>query len=63
MPLTYSATHMLTFGPTVDGNTYGNCIVFPNGDYSCNSDANYFMEGYRKFRCLTRFTADDLNNS
>ncbi len=47
---------------SVDGNTYGNCIVFPNGDYNCNSDGSIYRFGYRKFRCLTSFTADQLNS-
>lgn len=48
----------------VDGNTYGNCIVFPNGDYDCNSifGGKEQHHGYRKFRCLTQFTADQINN-
>ncbi|EON96202.1 hypothetical protein UCRPA7_8305 [Phaeoacremonium minimum UCRPA7] len=45
----------------LDGNTYGDCIVFPNGDYNCHDSIYYFLEGYRKFRCLTKFTAGDLN--
>lgn len=49
---------------SVDGNTYGNCIVFPDGDYNCNSifGGKEQHHGYRKFRCLTRFTADQINH-
>jgi hypothetical protein len=48
----------------VDGNIYGNCIAFPNGDYNCDTNSGELnLHGYRKFRCLTKFTADDLNNS
>ncbi|KAG6358206.1 hypothetical protein INS49_014090 [Diaporthe citri] len=48
----------------LDGNTYGNCIVFPDGDYDCNSIFNGKEQhhGYRKFRCLTQFTADQINH-
>lgn len=48
----------------VDGNTYGNCIVFPDGDYNCNSifGGKEQHHGYRKFRCLTQFTADQINH-
>ncbi|GAB1313576.1 Small secreted protein [Madurella fahalii] len=48
----------------LDGNTYGNCIVFPNGDYNCPVAGQIFrIEGRRKFRCLTRFTAAQLNSN
>ncbi|KAK1988140.1 hypothetical protein LZ30DRAFT_777005 [Colletotrichum cereale] len=43
----------------LDGNAYGNCIVFPNGDYNCPL-AGLKVEGRRKFRCLTKYTANDL---
>ncbi|KAK1965645.1 hypothetical protein LY78DRAFT_681557 [Colletotrichum sublineola] len=43
----------------VDGNAYRNCIVFPNGDYNCPF-GGVRIEGRRKFRCLTRYTANDL---
>ncbi|KAK2033142.1 hypothetical protein LX32DRAFT_690331 [Colletotrichum zoysiae] len=43
----------------IDGNAYGNCIVFPNGDYNCPL-AGLRIEGRRKFRCLTKYTANDL---
>ncbi|KKY34897.1 hypothetical protein UCDDA912_g05133 [Diaporthe ampelina] len=48
----------------LDGNTYGNCIVFPDGDYDCNSifGGKEQHHGYRKFRCLTQFTADQINH-
>ncbi|KAF2838799.1 hypothetical protein M501DRAFT_992747 [Patellaria atrata CBS 101060] len=48
----------------LDGNAYGNCIVFPNGDYNCPVAGQVFrIEGRRKFRCLTRFTAPQLNSN
>lgn len=38
----------------MDGNVYGNCIVFPNADYDCNfQDSSGSISGRRKFRCLT----------
>ncbi|KAH8591702.1 hypothetical protein B0O99DRAFT_675138 [Bisporella sp. PMI_857] len=40
----------------LDGNTYGNCIVFAQGDFDCP-----LRQGFRKFRCLTSFTANQLN--
>lgn len=44
----------------VDGKKYGNCIVFADGDYHCRRGASY-IDGYRKFRCLTQFTAEQVN--
>lgn len=43
----------------MDGKSYGNCVVFPNGDYNCNV-ITLAIQGRRKFRCLTVYTADDL---
>ncbi|KAL3426865.1 hypothetical protein PVAG01_00374 [Phlyctema vagabunda] len=40
----------------LDGKTYGHCIIFPDGDFDCP-----LRHGYRKFRCLTSFTANQLN--
>ncbi|KXJ86406.1 hypothetical protein Micbo1qcDRAFT_209099 [Microdochium bolleyi] len=45
-----------------DGNAYGNCIVFPQGDFECKLATGWnHIATRRKFRCLTRFTANDLN--
>ncbi|KAH7034613.1 uncharacterized protein B0I36DRAFT_346524 [Microdochium trichocladiopsis] len=43
-----------------DGNSYGDCMVFPQGDVTCWF-GGYHIQSRRKFRCLSRFTADDLN--
>lgn len=43
-----------------DDVSYGDCIVFPHGDFDCWS-AGVTRKGARKFRCLTQFTADQLN--
>ncbi|KAL2024989.1 hypothetical protein VTK56DRAFT_3688 [Thermocarpiscus australiensis] len=40
----------------LDGNVYGNCILFPGHTYDCDSE-----RGDRKFRCLTQFTADQIH--
>jgi hypothetical protein len=41
--------------PAVDGKVYGNCIVFPHGDFDCLLEAGSSSSfvGWRKFRCLT----------
>ncbi|KAK6593216.1 hypothetical protein H4I96_11151 [Botrytis cinerea] len=45
----------------LDGNTYGNCIAFPNGDYDCDTNNGaQTLHGYRKFRCLTQYTVNDI---
>ncbi|PQE28855.1 hypothetical protein CJF30_00003885 [Rutstroemia sp. NJR-2017a BBW] len=45
----------------LDGNTYGNCIVFPNGDYDCDTNNGaQTLRGYRKFRCLTQYTVSSI---
>ncbi|KAH6638669.1 hypothetical protein BKA67DRAFT_615057 [Truncatella angustata] len=46
----------------LDGNTYGNCILFPKHTYDCEESGTY-RYAERKFRCLTQFTADQLNNA
>ncbi|KAH7040902.1 uncharacterized protein B0I36DRAFT_311727 [Microdochium trichocladiopsis] len=43
-----------------DGNSYGDCMVFPHGDVDCWYGP-YHIRSRRKFRCLTRFTADNIN--
>jgi hypothetical protein len=40
----------------LDGKVYGRCIPFPGAFYE-----EFINHGRRKFRCLTRFTAADLN--
>ncbi|KAF1974935.1 hypothetical protein BU23DRAFT_597921 [Bimuria novae-zelandiae CBS 107.79] len=40
----------------LDGNVYGNCIVFPGDDFDCRTDLA-FRYGKRMFRCLTAITA------
>ncbi|GJC91479.1 hypothetical protein CH63R_01455 [Colletotrichum higginsianum IMI 349063] len=42
----------------LDGKVYGECILFPGHNYRC--DAFGITEGYRKFRCLTQFTARQI---
>ncbi|KAI9150520.1 hypothetical protein HJFPF1_10291 [Paramyrothecium foliicola] len=45
----------------LDGNNYGNCFPFPNGDYDCPVvGALQRIVGRRKFRCLTRWSHWDL---
>ncbi|KAF1966180.1 hypothetical protein BU23DRAFT_332405 [Bimuria novae-zelandiae CBS 107.79] len=43
----------------LDGNVYGNCILFPGDDYSCGQGISG-RSGVRKFRCLTQFTAQQI---
>jgi hypothetical protein len=42
----------------LDGNTYGNCILFPGDDYQCSGVP--IQNGARKFRCLTQYTVGDI---
>ncbi|KXJ87084.1 hypothetical protein Micbo1qcDRAFT_218326 [Microdochium bolleyi] len=45
-----------------DGNKYGDCMPFPNGDVECPQPLGWnHLVLRRKFRCLTKFTADDLS--
>jgi hypothetical protein len=56
----------LTLDSVVDGNVYGNCIVFPDADYDCGFDGSSSISGRRKFRCLTNRlgpTKRDLNGT
>jgi hypothetical protein len=43
----------------LDGNVYGNCIVFPGDDFSC-SEGTWSNGGKRMFRCLTPLTVQDI---
>ncbi|GKT64267.1 hypothetical protein ColTof4_06667 [Colletotrichum tofieldiae] len=43
----------------LDGKVYGECIIFPGNDYRC--DALGITTGRRKIRCLTNFTARQIN--
>lgn len=44
-----------------DGKVYGECILFPGNGYHCpNAGA---LHGQRKFRCLTQFTAGQINSA
>lgn len=43
----------------LDGNVYGNCIVFPGDDFQC-SDGLKSVGGVRLFRCLTDVTVQNL---
>ncbi|KAJ4362169.1 hypothetical protein N0V95_001517 [Ascochyta clinopodiicola] len=45
-----------------DGNSYGECIVFPGDDFYCATAVNT-DQGTRKLRCLTEFTASQLNEA
>lgn len=46
----------------LDGKSYGNCIVFPGLTYSCEgSNGGHTDFGFRKFRCLTSVTADQIH--
>jgi hypothetical protein len=40
----------------LDGKVYGRCIPFPGHNFEY-----WPMQGWRKFRCLTSFTAKDIN--
>ena len=44
----------------LDGRTYGHCILFPANNWKC-SRGGLELDGYRKFRCLTQFTAGQIN--
>ncbi|KAI1847967.1 hypothetical protein JX265_001972 [Neoarthrinium moseri] len=44
----------------LDGNTYGNCILFPGDDFFCSTAVETFS-GRRRFRCLTQFTAPEID--
>ncbi|KAI9149030.1 hypothetical protein HJFPF1_11075 [Paramyrothecium foliicola] len=43
----------------LDGKTYGECIMFPNNDYHCPILGST-ISGVRMFRCLTKFTAAQI---
>ncbi|KAF2445046.1 hypothetical protein P171DRAFT_485118 [Karstenula rhodostoma CBS 690.94] len=43
----------------LDGNVYGNCIVFPGDDFQC-SEGTYSNGGKRMFRCLTDITVQNI---
>ncbi|KAF2635907.1 hypothetical protein P280DRAFT_484274 [Massarina eburnea CBS 473.64] len=53
----YSNSAYSLFG--TDGKKYGDCIVFSGYSFRCATEG---MEtsGYRKFRCLTSFTPDQI---
>ena len=38
----------------LDGNSYGNCVLYPNNDFECGDVLHW--SGYRKLRCLTAVT-------
>ncbi|KAJ4296261.1 hypothetical protein N0V90_006306 [Kalmusia sp. IMI 367209] len=40
------------------GRSEGYCFPYPNDEYVCNVD-----HGYRKVRCITHYTADEINAS
>lgn len=42
----------------LDGKVYGECFPFPGVTYNCGPGG--LMEGRRKFRCITRFTAAQI---
>ncbi|RYP31770.1 hypothetical protein DL767_005590 [Monosporascus sp. MG133] len=44
----------------LDGRVYGHCILFPANTYFC-SIGIMTRSGHRKFRCLTEFTAAQIN--
>ncbi|KAK5651455.1 hypothetical protein OQA88_12462 [Cercophora sp. LCS_1] len=44
----------------LDGKTYGECIMFPGDDYTCGVFDGSVRSGVRMFRCLTQWTADDI---
>lgn len=44
----------------LDGKVYGNCDPFPDNDFSCTS-LSVHLEGRRKIRCYTQFTAAQIN--
>jgi hypothetical protein len=44
----------------LDGKIYGRCIPFPSDDYLC-AGAFGSRQGVRMFRCLTKFTAPQIN--
>ncbi|RYP11347.1 hypothetical protein DL765_007810 [Monosporascus sp. GIB2] len=44
----------------LDGNVYGNCILFPGNSYDCVNPLIGGFSGTRKFRCLTEFTAAQI---
>lgn len=46
----------------LDGKVYGHCDPFPSNEYSCRFLATW-MNGYRKFRCYTKFTAAQINEA
>ncbi|KAK0702893.1 hypothetical protein B0T21DRAFT_416769 [Apiosordaria backusii] len=43
----------------LDGNTYGECILFPGDDFHCSKGVET-RSGVRKFRCLTQFTVAQI---
>ncbi|KAI1840405.1 hypothetical protein JX265_007206 [Neoarthrinium moseri] len=47
----------------LDGKVYGNCILFPGDDYECIDPVIGAYSGGRKFRCLTEFTAAQINDA
>jgi len=47
----------------LDGNVYGDCIVFPGYTYQCKVTTGRTDYGFRKFRCLTRYTVDEIHGA
>lgn len=43
----------------LDGNVYGECILFPGNSFNCPAGGGP-MVGHRKFRCLTQFSASQI---
>lgn len=46
----------------LDGNTYGNCILYPGDSFNCNDDLVIWAnrQGVRKFRCLTHLSVEQI---
>jgi hypothetical protein len=48
----------------LDGNVYGDCMLFPGNTFSCEYASGFGQwNGHRKFRCLTRYTATEINEA
>ncbi|RBR24861.1 uncharacterized protein FIESC28_02351 [Fusarium coffeatum] len=44
----------------LDGNTYGECILFPGDNWTCDQEPFLILNGARKFRCLTQCSVSDI---
>ena len=44
----------------LDGNTYGECILFPGDNWTCDQVPFLILNGARKFRCLTQYSVSDI---